>query len=114
MRTRIHPLTTLALATAFLSVAPSPSIAQTSGPDDGTRTKSDRPVSDTWITAKVKSELATTDGVKSMDISVTTIDGVVILKGSQTSDAAVRKAVIATEMVDGVKKVDSSGLTAKQ
>lgn len=114
MRTHTYPLMALALAAVFLSVVPSPSIAQTPGPDDGTKAKSNKPVSDTWITAKVKSELATTDGVKSMDISVTTVNGVVTLKGSQTSDAAVRKAVIATEMVDGVKKVNSSGLIAKQ
>ncbi len=49
-----------------------------------------------------------------MDISVTTVDGVVTLKGTQVTDAAVRKAVIAAEMVDGVKKVDATGLTEKQ
>lgn len=114
MRTRIHSLTALALATALLSTAASTSIAQTKGADDGTKAKSDQPLSDTWITTKVKSELATTDGVKSMDISVTTVDGVVTLKGTQVTDAAVRKAVIAAEMADGVKKVDATGLTEKQ
>ncbi|MGH8154423.1 MAG: BON domain-containing protein [Rhodanobacteraceae bacterium] len=38
-------------------------------------------VSDGWITTKVKSELATTKGVKSIDISVTTVDGKVTLTG---------------------------------
>ena len=37
--------------------------------------KSDQPVTDTWITTKVKTELATTEGVKSTKISVTTKDG---------------------------------------
>jgi hyperosmotically inducible protein len=75
--------------------------------------KSDQPVTDTWITTKVKSELATTDGVKSTDISVTTKDGVVALVGVLGTDAAVQKAVAATKSVKGVKKVDSSGLKVK-
>lgn len=114
MKTRIHSLTALALTTAILSTAAPSSIAQTARPDDAIKAKSDQPLSDTWITTKVKSELAATDGVKSMDINVTTLDGVVTLKGTQVNDAAVRKAVIAAEMVHGVKKVDSIGLTAKQ
>jgi hyperosmotically inducible protein len=77
-------------------------------------TKSDQPVTDTWITTKVKSELATTDGVTSMDITVKTVDGVVTLTGTQATHAAVKKAVIAAETVKGVKNVDSSGLKSKQ
>ena len=114
MKIHMYLLTILALAAAFLSGAASNSIAQMTGPDGEANAKSDQPVSDTWITTKVKSELATTDGVKSMDISVTTLDGVVTLKGFQATDAAVRKAVIAVQMVSGVKKVDSSGLTEKR
>lgn len=75
--------------------------------------KSDQPVTDTWITTKVKTELATTDGVKSTDISVTTKDGVVALIGVLGTDAAVEKAVAAAKSVKGVKKVDSSGLKVK-
>jgi hyperosmotically inducible periplasmic protein len=75
--------------------------------------KSDQPVTDTWITTKVKTELATTDGVKSTDISVTTKDGVVALIGVLGTEAAVEKAVAATKSVKGVKKVDSSGLKVK-
>jgi hyperosmotically inducible protein len=77
-------------------------------------TKSDQPVTDTWITTKVKSELATTDGVTSMDITVKTVDGVVTLTGTQATHAAVKKAVIAAETVKGVKNVDSIGLKSKQ
>ena len=75
--------------------------------------KSDQPVTDTWITTKVKSELATTDGVKSTKISVTTKDGIVALVGVLMSQASVDKAVAATESVHGVKRVDSSGLKVK-
>lgn len=75
--------------------------------------KSDQPVTDTWITTKVKSELATTDGVKSTKISVTTKDGVVALIGVLMSKDSVDKAIAATESVKGVKRVDSSGLKVK-
>jgi hyperosmotically inducible periplasmic protein len=75
--------------------------------------KSDQPVTDTWITTKVKTELATTDGVKSTKISVTTKDGIVALVGVLMSKDAVDKAIAATESVKGVKRVDSSGLKVK-
>jgi hyperosmotically inducible protein len=75
--------------------------------------KSDQPVTDTWITTKVKSELATTDGVKSTKISVTTKDGIVALVGVLASKDSFDKAIAATESVKGVKKVDSSGLKVK-
>lgn len=70
-------------------------------------------VSDAWITAKVKSELATTKGVKSMDVSVKTVDGVVTLTGVLPTHIAVKKAVAAAKSVKGVKDVDASGLKAK-
>jgi hyperosmotically inducible protein len=75
--------------------------------------KSDQPVTDTWITTKVKSELATTDGVKSTKVGVTTRDGIVALTGVLASKDAVDKAVAATQSVKGVKRVDSSGLKVK-
>lgn len=72
--------------------------------------KSEQPVSDTWITTKVKAELAATDGVKSTDISVETTNGVVTLIGVQESSTAVDKAVAAARSIKGVKDVDASGL----
>ena len=70
-------------------------------------------VSDAWITTKVKSELATTKGVKSMDVSVDTKDGVVTLTGVLATDVDVKKAIAAAKSVKGVKDVDASGLKAK-
>jgi hyperosmotically inducible protein len=61
----------------------------------------------------VKTELATTDGVKSTKISVTTKDGIVALVGVLPTQAAVDKAITATQAVKGVKSVDSSGLKVK-
>ncbi|GLQ45989.1 BON domain-containing protein [Dyella lipolytica] len=82
-------------------------------PADDSSMGSNQPVTDSWITTKVKAELASTDGVKSMDVSVTTINGVVTLTGVLANDIAVQKAVAVAQSVKGVKKVDASGLRSK-
>ena len=58
----------------------------------------------------MKSELATTKDVKSMDVDVKTVDGVVTLTGNLPNGMAVQKAVAAAKSVKGVRSVDSSGL----
>lgn len=70
-------------------------------------------VSDAWITTKVKSELGTTKGVKSMDVTVKTVNGVVTLTGVLATQTDVRKAVAAAKSVKGVQDVDASGLKSK-
>jgi hyperosmotically inducible protein len=107
-------ISTLALAVALsFGGASFATAASADSPTDDSSMKSDQPVTDTWITTKVKSELATTDGVKSTDISVKTVDGVVTLTGVLATDIAVKKAVAATKSIKGVKKVDSSGLKTR-
>lgn len=78
--------------------------------DEDASANGKQPVADGWITAKVKTELAVTDGVKSMDISVQTEDGVVTLTGTQPSRTAVQKAESVAQSVKGVDEVDVSGL----
>ena len=73
---------------------------------------SEQPVTDTWITTKVKADLAVTDGVKSTDISVTTVDGVVTLSGVLASETGREKAIAVAKGIKGVKRVDASGLKA--
>lgn len=80
---------------------------------NGEKAGSDQPVTDTWITTKVKAELATTDGVKSNDVSVKTTDGVVTLVGVLSTPLAVKKAIAAAESVQGVKQVDHDGLKSR-
>ncbi|MBI0328157.1 BON domain-containing protein [Burkholderia plantarii] len=99
----------LMLGTALVPAA----YAQSATDDNGTAMKSDQPVTDTWITTKVKTELATAKGVKSTDIDVKTVDGVVTLTGVLPSKIAVHKAVAVTKAVKGVKQVDDSALKAK-
>jgi hyperosmotically inducible protein len=73
---------------------------------------SDQPVTDTWITTKVKSELATTSDVKSMNVDVKTVNGVVMLTGKLANELAVEKAISTAKSVKGVKSVEATGLTA--
>jgi hyperosmotically inducible protein len=68
-------------------------------------------VDDTWITTKVKSQLAAAKGVKSSDISVSTADGVVTLTGTVASSRQRSRVEHIAKQVKGVKSVDGSGLT---
>ena len=100
-----------ALAIAFTGLAPLS--VESAHAADNAKMESDQPVTDTWITTKVKAELATTDGVKSTEIDVKTVDGVVTLTGVLGTPLAVKKAVAAAESIKGVKKVDHSGLKSQ-
>ena len=110
-----HLSTLLAVSAAFLlGAAPlTNAVAQDASTDNGMKAESNQPVTDTWITTKVKSRLATVDGLKSDDVSVTTVDGVVTLSGVLPTKVAVKKAIAVSRAVKGVKHVDASGLKAK-
>lgn len=72
-----------------------------------------RAVSDSWITTKVKSELLADSVSKGFDVSVTTKHGVVMLSGNLANNDAIDHVKDVASKVDGVKSVDTSGLTAK-
>ena len=74
---------------------------------------SEQPGTDAWITTKVKTELMTTKGIPSTDISVTTNNGVVVLSGVLDSKAQVNKSVAVAKAVKGVRNVDSSALSSR-
>ncbi|HZP64885.1 MAG TPA: BON domain-containing protein [Rudaea sp.] len=80
---------------------------------DTSANSSQQPVTDTWITTKVKAELATTKGIKSGEISVTTKNGLVTLSGVVDSKAQMQKAVAVAKGIKGVRQVDSSALTSR-
>jgi hyperosmotically inducible protein len=98
---------------ASLAVAAAVPLTATVAFANGNGNDSNQPVNDTWITTKVKAELATTDGVKSTNIDVKTVNGVVTLTGMLPTELAVKKAVAAAESIQGVTKVDHSGLKSK-
>jgi len=75
--------------------------------------ESQTPVSDTWITTKVKGDLLVTEEVKGLDINVSTTNGVVTLAGLLDSQAQVDKAVAVTKAIKGVKSVETKALKVK-
>lgn len=106
-------LTAFAFAAALgLGGLASPAQAQTASGSEHSSSM-EQTGSDAWITTKVKTELATTKGVSSTDISVQTVDGVVTLTGVLPTRIAVKKAVAAAQSIKGVKSVDDSGLKVK-
>ncbi len=78
-----------------------------------THEKSDAPVSDTWITTKVKADLLAAKEVKGMDINVSTTNGVVTLAGVLDTQAQVDKAIALTKNIKGVKGVETKALKVK-
>ena len=79
---------------------------------DETNMKSDQPVTDSYITTKVKGELAKDSETKARHIHVTTKDGTVVLKGMVASDEEKAKAEQDATGVKGVTHVDNQ-LTIK-
>lgn len=68
-------------------------------------------ISDTAITAKVKSVLLADADVKGMDIKVETTNGVVALTGKVSGAAERSKAIQLARGVDGVREVNDALLT---
>jgi hyperosmotically inducible protein len=74
--------------------------------------KSDQPVKDSFITTKVKAELAKDKGTSAHDIRVTTKDGVVMLDGTVASQAEKELAEKDAKRIKGVVAVHN-GLTVQ-
>ncbi len=111
MRTRSlirSSLIAAGLMVAFAAVPASQVMAQDSTTSNQTVPEK---AADGLITTKIKSVLATTKGIKSTDISVTTVDGAVTLTGTTSSNKEKSHVVRVTKKVKGVKSVDASGLT---
>lgn len=71
------------------------------------------PVSDSWITTKVKADFLADSDIKGLDINVSTTNGVVTLAGLLDAQAQVDKAIAIAKGTKGVKSVDSSTLKVK-
>lgn len=67
-------------------------------------------VADSEITAEVKSKLILNDNIPA-SVTVTTINGIVYLKGKVSTQDDKELAIRLTSQVNGVQRVDSSGLT---
>ncbi len=66
---------------------------------------SHHPVKDSYITTKVKAELAADHATKARDIHVATVNGVVILRGVAASEAEKDRAEQDAMRVKGVQAV---------
>ncbi|MDH7453479.1 BON domain-containing protein [Luteimonas composti] len=65
---------------------------------------------DTWIATRVKTELLASRGVSGLALNVETTDGVASLTGELGSQSELDKAVQVARGVDGVVRVDTSGI----
>jgi hyperosmotically inducible protein len=74
--------------------------------------KTKRVANDSWITTKVKSELLADSISKGAEVSVETMHGVVVLKGTLANPDAVEHVKNIAAKVEGVKSVDTSELTS--
>ena len=115
MKNTTSAFSSIVLGMAFLVGGSSLALAAspTTPADNAADMDSEQPVTDTWITTKVKADLATTEGVSSTDISVDTVNGVVTLIGVLDSKTGVDKAIAVAKGIKGVVDVDASGLKAK-
>jgi hyperosmotically inducible protein len=66
-----------------------------------------RTINDTVITTKAKAQILGTKGLKSLEISVETHKGIVILSGFVDSEAARLKAEQVVSKIEGVKSVNN-------
>lgn len=73
--------------------------------------KTQRIASDSWITTRIKSDLLADSVSKGFDVNVVTTHGVVVLKGTLTSQEAIEHVKDIAEKVKGVKSVNTSGLS---
>ena len=69
-----------------------------------------QPVDDTWITTKVKSSLLADTAVAGTKIDVDTVNGVVYLTGTASTQAQADQAKKVAAGIQGVTKVDTSKL----
>jgi len=73
-------------------------------------TDSNQPVSDTWITTKVKADLLASSDVSGLDIAVETANGIVSLSGDVDNRGQIERATAIARDIEGVQRVDTSQL----
>ncbi|SEP11929.1 MULTISPECIES: BON domain-containing protein [unclassified Pseudomonas] len=103
---------TLTMASAFAETTQATQAPMMLAAGEVTEVKED--VSDTWITTKVKADLATEAGMPATDIKVETNKGVVSLSSTTVlTDAQKERAVMITKNIKGVKDVSADGLKSE-
>ncbi|MEP6906423.1 MAG: BON domain-containing protein, partial [Pseudoxanthomonas sp.] len=92
------------------AVAAEPTMAPAAAPAAMTDADSAQPGTDTWITAKVKSTLLADTDVAGLEINVETVNGVVTLAGTVTTQAQIEEATRLAREIEGVTDVQTTGL----
>jgi hyperosmotically inducible periplasmic protein len=87
-----------------------PASSKTAAKTRDAAANTERVVSDSWITTKVKSEILADSVSKGFKVNVKTIHGVVVLKGTLPNGDAVDHVKDIAGKVKGVKSVDTSAL----
>ncbi len=72
--------------------------------------ESNEPVSDSWITTKVKADLLTTKNVPGTEVKVETVNGVVTLSGTVDTQAERERAISVAKGIKGVHNVEAADL----
>ena len=103
---------TLVAAALLLSVGMAQAASDTVSNDASQAVhKTERVVSDSWITTKVKSEILANSVSKAFKVQVKTKYGMVTLAGKLPSQDAIDLVKLTAQNVKGVKSVDVSGLS---
>lgn len=68
------------------------------------------PVTDSWITTKVKADLLASSNVPGTEVKVETVNGVVSLSGTVATKAEHDKAIATAKGIKGVTRVDAAAL----
>ncbi|AWH50842.1 MAG TPA: BON domain-containing protein [Stenotrophomonas sp.] len=110
-RTLIASSLTLGLALSSSAVmAKDPPKADHAAMTHADRHDSNEPVTDSWITTKVKADLLASSNVPGTEVKVETVNGVVSLSGTVATQAEKDKAVTTAKGIKGVTRVDSAAL----
>lgn len=110
-RTLIASSLTLGLALSSSAVmAKDPPKTDHAAMTHADRHDSNEPVSDSWITTKVKADLLASSNVPGTEVKVETVNGVVSLSGTVATQAEKDKAVTTAKGIKGVTRVDSAAL----
>ncbi len=100
----------IAGAMLFAGTAVAQETADRSEHTTAANTESDQPMSDTWITTKVKASLLAESDVSGLDISVETANGTVSLSGDVDNQAQIDRATAVAREIEGVRSVDAKQL----
>ena len=103
----------IAGAMVFAGTASAQETADRSEQTTAAHTESAQPMSDTWITTKVKADLLAESDVSGLDISVETANGVVSLSGDVDNQAQIDRATAIARGIEGVTSVDAKQLKVK-